>query len=224
MASVRSFVTPLRLFRYRSLKRLDQEVSAIEQGYLHCSSYDELNDPMEGLFSSSRTLKEGEGYRALRSEIRNLKRGIGVCSFSEVNNNAAMWAYYANQFQGMCVAYSLRKLLRHLDEEISFVRMAYVEEMPTIRHAKEGSEKLTKTILSCKHHHWLHEREWRMLASLGNAYYRELDCVTHIYLGSKVDQTTKDRIINVARTLGIKVSEMNVDEYRISFSEITLEN
>jgi hypothetical protein len=93
MASVRSFVNPLRLCRYRSLEEIDRELSTIELCYIHCSSYDDLNDPMEGLFSSSRTLKESEGYSALRSEIRHTKREIGVCSFSEVHNHAAMWEY-----------------------------------------------------------------------------------------------------------------------------------
>lgn len=224
MASIKSFVTPLRLFRYRSLAKLDQELSAIEQGYLHCSTYGELNDPMEGLFSSSHTLKDSEGYRALKTEIRQMKREIGVCSFSEVKDNAAMWAYYANQFQGMCVAYSLRKLLEHLGKDINFVRLAYVEEMPTIRRAKDGPETLAKTILSCKHHHWLHEREWRMLAPFGNIYYREVECVTLIYLGSKVEGTTRDRITNLAKTSKIKLSKMNVDDYCISFSEVKLED
>ena len=221
MASVRSFVKPLRLFRFRSLEEIDRELSAIEHCYIHCSSYDDLNDPMEGLFSSSRTLKESEGYRALRNEIRHTKREIGVCSFSEVHNHAAMWAYYADQYRGMCVSYSLTKLLKHLSRGVDFVRMAYVEEMPTVRRTKDGAVKLAKSILSCKHYQWLHEREWRMLAPLGNGHYHEVGCVTRIYLGSKVEAVKRGRVIELAERLGIAVSEMNVDEYRISFSELS---
>jgi len=219
VASVRSYVKPLRLFRYRSLRNINQEISAIRDSYLHCSAYDDLNDPMEGLFSSSRTLKESEGYRALRSDIRHTKREIGVCSFSEVHNHAAMWAYYADQYRGMCVSYSLSKLLKNLDKDVDFVRMAYVDEMPTIHRSKDGPEGLAKSILSCKHYQWLHEREWRMLAPLGNIQYHEVECVTRIHLGSKVEEEKKQTVIELARDLGIAVSEMNVDEYRISFSD-----
>src|SRR5215469_201018 len=176
--------------------KIDQEVSSIRDCYLHCSPYEDLNDPMEGLFSSSRTLRESEGYRALRSEIRDTKGEIGVCSFSEVQNHAAMWAYYADRFQGICVSYSFSKLLKNLSKDICFVRMAYVDEMPTIHRSKESAEKLAKSILSCKHYQWLHEREWRMLAPVGNVNYNEADCITRIYLGSKMEdyaQTTDHR-------------------------------
>lgn len=179
---------------------------------------------MEGLFSSSRTLKESEGYRALQREIRHTKRDIGICSFSEIHNHAAMWAYYADQYQGICVSYSLTKLLTNLATGIDFVRMAYVDEMPTVRRAKDGAEKLARSILSCKHHQWLHEREWRMLAPLGNIPYREVGCVTRIYLGSKLEDAKKQRVVDLARRLGIALSQMNVNEYHISFSEIASEN
>jgi hypothetical protein len=45
--------------------------------------------------------------------------------------------------------------------------------------------------------------------------------VTRIYLGSKVDAGKRGRVIDLAERLGIAVSEMNVDEYRISFSELS---
>lgn len=223
MASVRSYVKPLRLFRYRSLSNIDRELSTIRHCYLHCGSYYDLNDPMEGLFSSSRTLKESDSYRALQSEIRHTKREIGVCSFSEVHNHAAMWAYYADQFRGICISYSLSRLLKNLDKGVDFVRMAYVDEMPTIRRSKDGAEKLAKSILSCKHYQWLHEREWRMLAPLGNVHYHDVGCVTRIYLGSKVEPENRRRVMELAETSGIAVSEMNVDEYCIGFSNCTAE-
>lgn len=75
MAGVKSYVTPLRLYRYRSLEQIDRELSAIEHCYLRCSSYDDLNDPMEGLFSSSRTLKESEGYLRKRNVGRERREG-----------------------------------------------------------------------------------------------------------------------------------------------------
>jgi hypothetical protein len=52
MAIIESYVKPL--FRYRSLGDIDRELDAIENGYLGCSPYMRLNDPMEGLFTSSR--------------------------------------------------------------------------------------------------------------------------------------------------------------------------
>src|ERR1019366_7626025 len=113
----------------RSLKDLDREMDAIKSGYLYCSPYMNLNDPMEGLFTSSRLLKESADYRAIRAAIRDNKARIGVCSFSEVYDHELMWAHYADQFQGICVAYSLTLLLKALGDDVSFVRM-YYDEFP----------------------------------------------------------------------------------------------
>ena len=102
MATIKYYVRPQRLYRYRSLKHLEREIDAIEDGYLFCAPYTELNDPMEGLFSSSHLLRESEDYRAIRNAIRENKAQIGMCSFSEVHDHELMWAHYADQFRGIC--------------------------------------------------------------------------------------------------------------------------
>lgn len=43
-----------------------------------------------------------------------------------------MWAHYANQFTGICVAYSLSRLLKSLLVDINFVRMYYDEMVPSL--------------------------------------------------------------------------------------------
>lgn len=119
MAKVETYVQPRRLYRYRSLAQIQQELDAIENAYLYCSPYRNLNDPMEGLFTSSRLFRKSAEYRTLRNAIRDNKAQIGICSFSEVYDHELMWAHYANQFTGICVAYSFSRLLKALDREIS---------------------------------------------------------------------------------------------------------
>jgi hypothetical protein len=58
VATIDLYVQPARLYRYRDLQKFDRELEAIEQGYLFCASFTDLNDPMEGLFSSSRNLRK----------------------------------------------------------------------------------------------------------------------------------------------------------------------
>lgn len=69
MATIESYVTPQRLYRYRSLENFNREIGAIEEGYLYCLAYEDLNDPMEGLFSSSLMLRKRGNYRAIRDAI-----------------------------------------------------------------------------------------------------------------------------------------------------------
>ena len=217
MATIKSYVEPSRLYRYRSLRALDREMEAIEDGYLFCAAYRTLNDPMEGLFSSSKLLRESDDYRTIRDSIRDNKSQIGMCSFSEVHDHELMWAHYADQFRGICIAYNFLKLREGLADDVTFARMFYNETVPTIRLSDEEPGELAKMVLSYKNHRWLYEREWRMFAWLGKSFYRRTNCVTRVYLGSRIEDDDRIRIKNRLKRLKIKTSDMTIDKYSISF-------
>src|SRR5258708_37821977 len=99
-AHIKSYVTPYRLYRYRSLEEFEREIDAIEKGYIYCSAYMDLNDPMEGLFSSGSELRSKTKYHAIRNSIVSRKGETGICSFSETYNHELMWAHYADKFRG----------------------------------------------------------------------------------------------------------------------------
>lgn len=218
---IKSYVQPARLYRYRSLKNAEEvnrELGAITGGYVHCSLYLDLNDPMEGSFSSSKLLRKSGKYQQFRNTISDTKETIGMCSFSEVYNHELMWAHYADHFKGMCVGYSLNRLLRYLEPDVEFVRMFYSEKVPTVGSGTKDATLLAKKVLSYKNYRWLYEREWRMFGRRGKAHYGSPSCVTHVYLGSRMTPGNRERIISTLRPLGIKLSEMSINKYTISFT------
>lgn len=217
MAIITAYVQPPRLYRYRSLQNFDHEIKAIERAYLFCAAFTSLNDPMEGLFTSSPRLRESENYRTIRRSLVENKLQMGMCSFSEVRNHELMWAHYADQFRGICIAYSLSKLLYRLPDNISFVRMFYNETEPTVHRSRKEASDLAKMTLSYKNYRWLYEREWRMFAQLGRTHYRDTACVTSVYLGSRISNAHRDEIANRLKLLKIKVHTMTIKKYSISF-------
>jgi hypothetical protein len=217
MAIIQSFIQPPRLYRYRSLREFDREIEAIEDGYLYCAAYRTLNDPMEGLFSSSQNLRESDDYRAVREAIRDNKAQIGMCSFSEVRNHELMWAHYADQFKGICISYNLSTLLKALPGNVNFVRMFYNETVPTIHRSKKDPSHLAKMVLSYKNYRWLYEREWRMFAPLGKASYLGAACVSRVYLGARMTNSDRNRIMDRLKRLNIRTLGMTIDKYSMSF-------
>ena len=141
-----------------------------------------------------------------------------MCSFSEVHDHELMWAHYADRFGGICVAYSLTKLLKYLPEDVSFVRIYYDEKVPTVRRTDHEPIHLAKMVLSYKNYRWLYEREWRMFARLGRAHYHKVACVSRLYLGSRIDSDKKEQIRRAMKPLGIPTSEMNVGKYTLNFA------
>lgn len=219
MATIECYANPVRLFRYRSLYHFDREVEAIERGYLFCSSYKKLNDPMEGLFKSSRLLKKHANYRSLISALIDNKSRTGVCSFSEVYDHELMWAHYANQFRGICIGYRVSQLLEKLGRGVSLVRLYYNEQVPRLLPTKADPSLLARRVLSYKNYRWSYEREWRMFAEQGPASYGRTSCVSHVYLGSQISPDHRERIVKVLKRLNIKISMMVIDEYSIGFED-----
>src|SRR5689334_15026167 len=100
-ATIENYVQPRSLYRYRSVKEdrlLNRELDAIQNHHLYCSAYTELNDPMEGSFSSSKLVRKSERYRQVKAAIIDNKAQIGICSFTEVYDHELMWAHYADRF------------------------------------------------------------------------------------------------------------------------------
>jgi hypothetical protein len=140
-------VQPQRLYRYRSLgalKRFDRELDALKEGYIYSAAYNTLNDPMEGVFRSSKVFRESDNCRAARKAIVDNKTQIGLSSFSEVYDHELMWAHYADQYRGICIAYSFAKLLDELENDVSFVRMYYNEMVPLVRHSRQEPNNVAK--------------------------------------------------------------------------------
>ena len=221
MATIQSYVQPSRLYRYRTLEYYDREIAAIEQGYLFCAPFTALNDPMEGLFSSSRHLRETGRHREIRESILENKMQMGICSFSEVRSHELMWAHYADKFGGICISYNLSRLLQYLPKDVTFVRMFYNESEPTIHRTIKGPDFLAKRVLSYKNYRWLYEREWRMFAPQGKVHYRTALCVSRVYLGARIEASHQAEIVARLRSLKIASSKMTITKYSIGFEPNT---
>ena len=219
MASIESYVQPRRLYRYRSLTNFDQELDGITKAYLFCSPYLALNDPMEGLFTSSSLMRKSADYRTVRNAIKDNKAQIGICSLSETFDHELMWAHYANQFGGICIAYSFRRLLEGLPEDVRFVRMSYDERVPTVHRTSKDPSLLAKMVLSYKNHRWAYEREWRMFGNQGKISYKDATCVTRVYLGSRITAKHRQQVKARLAPLRISTSEMAINHYLIDFDD-----
>jgi hypothetical protein len=217
VARLESYVQPQRLYRYHLFENLDRELNAIREGYLWCALYKDMNDPMEGLFASGHLLRTHKHFHEIREAIVSAKSQIGICSFSEVHDHELMWAHYASRFTGFCVGYSLSRLMKNLGDDITFARMSYNEKVPRVHRPHMNVDSLAKMVLSNKNYRWLYEREWRMFAAPGEARYEDRSCVTHMYLGSRMEQPERQRVKDELEPLRIKVSEMTIDKYSISF-------
>ena len=222
MARIESYIVPDTLYRYRKLRgdgKLDQVIGAITEAQLYCAPFTQLNDPMEGIYTATPEFRESDAHFQLRLAIRANKLGIGLCSFSEVNDNELMWAHYGDEFHGVCVAYDFSLLLRNLSNDVRFVRMSYSEEEPKATNTGHAVDLLARRSLSSKSYKWLYEREWRMFGEQGLNSYNDRSCVTAVYLGYRVSDRHRDKVRAAMEGLNIRVHQMTLKKYSIAFDE-----
>ena len=135
MGQIQAYSTPKHIHRYRSMKGkgvVEREIDAITGGYVFCASFSEMNDPMEGLLSTSDMFPERRnGLSAEPSAISDYIAKLGVASFAETFDHEPMWAHYAGQFDGICICYNFMRLLDSITDGV-FVRMNYSEQAPII--------------------------------------------------------------------------------------------
>ncbi|MEA2875633.1 MAG: hypothetical protein QOF14_829 [Hyphomicrobiales bacterium] len=210
---------PPRLYRYRSLTRtkaaLDQELSAIVDGYIYCSEFTRLNDPMEGSYNPTTLLEGKKDYKRVVEAITEKKVDLGIASFSEVKHSELMWAHYADNHAGICVSYYPRNLRDALSAKIHMLRVGYFDEPPLISASEADLlESATRKIFAQKKIGWQYEREWRVLGPKGKVWLDEdYNVITAVYLGTKIAPVHRRAIIGALRPHKIPLWEMKVDGY-----------
>lgn len=215
MAEIEYLGRPATLYRYRSLAQFDQEVQALEDKYIWGSSFAKLNDPMEGSFRQSSKL--GKAASRYSADVQLQIDNVGIGSFCEIGNHVLMWAHYADQFRGICIAYNLTELIRHMDGDVTFTRIAYSDSSARLTKVHSDTALVAKRILSRKTRAWLYEREWRMFSSTqGEQSYYARTCVRRVITGHKMEPSIRSKLKGRLRRLKIKIEELDKDDLAMS--------
>jgi len=222
MAEIQIYAKPSSLFRYRPLgPKTSRERQALLDGYIFCPSFAEMNDPMEGTYRLSKRFLESHAHETRDARVKLAFEKMGIASMSEVYDHEPMWAHYAEQFSGMCVQYSLNRLLKGLGSDIAISRMMYSEKEPVLLMDGSNESDRARMCLSSKTVRWANEREWRIFKSeKGEAHYGDPNAVTRIYLGSRVSAEDEHEVLAAAAVLGVSVLKMSVDAYSLKFKTV----
>lgn len=229
MATIETYARPTWLYRYRSLRsrgdeedaradpaRLAREIDALIEGYIHCSTYKRMNDPMEGFFRANPRGTTGGDEDDFFEAVRNEKMGLGIASLSETWDNELMWAHYAAGFRGICVAYPTARLLSGLDEHHALSRVAY-SERPHYLGLKDmrNRDDRARAVLSAKSLKWAYEREWRLFSPQPGRAEHGPKAATTVYLGMRMAEEDRGAIRRRLKGTDIAVRRTLVDGYSL---------
>ena len=212
------FTTNSSLYKYRSGQKYD--IENLENDKFTLNNPNNFNDPFEFLIIYNEFEDYSDNWDDILGELPvRVKSQWRVGCFSDTNKNHLMWSHYANNHEGFCLEYDLYDLFEM--KELLLLPVRYTEEIPkgSINSGISMEFMFRKSIV------WEYEGEWRIVKQAhDDESYINIDVpkVKAIYMGCKINNELKDKLIEICKFREIKLYESKIclNKYDIVFKEI----
>lgn len=169
------------LYKYRTLDNIAFLRDILENNRLYAAKFDEMNDPMEGLYSS---------YPHIQDRIKQGKESFRICSLCKSPDNFLMWSHYADAHKGIAIGVKVKDQNISNVKNIKYVRVP--KELDIINPYDIKDDIITDILLE-KLYYWKYEEEVRVLKKSSNSIdhvFVEVD-IKEIILGYKMSDEHK---------------------------------
>lgn len=132
-----------------------------------------------------------------------------ISCFSEVNDSLLMWAYYANNYEGICVRFNAPKdaiLSKHC-RKVQYTNH-YISDNSFGNYFRKSIQ-------------WAHEQEWRIVCDMEEDYI-PISSIDALYIGLRMDKTAEKQVLELGEKYNLEVYKMKVSDtrYEILFDRI----
>lgn len=152
-------------------------------------------------------------------DLEILRKSFGIACFSEMYDSLLMWSHYADYHRGICLEYSYEEIenIAHFCPVIYTDRFENLVNYVDIK-GNEIDNRAIRLFLN-KSKEWSYENEWRIIDTLvedGVENGRILKGLKpqKIFMGCKISDTNKSKIVKIASKLNIPIANMKMDTKR----------
>lgn len=215
---------PKLIFKYRALNNredIDRFYDIIQNNRLYLPTIPQVNDPFEGKIDISTGVAGDFIRRAMDIDffaVRECKQQTRLLALSEDCYSPQLWAYYCNDYRGVCLCYYTNNTFSHIQpvQYLDNINEADYDRSPTRRLIYE----LIRKSMFKKQEGWRYEREWRLvfqpeladddsiIKEAGQFLDYQPDELAGIIIGDKIEQSTKE-IIRALAPDRIKIFEVH---------------
>lgn len=180
-----------KLVKFRPLANendLNRAKEIIETGRFWCSKLWNLNDPMEGVFSTYNP----EYINPLFTE----KNKRVICSFSclDALNNPLLWGYYANGYKGIAIEIEVHN---NMADNEKIKKITYKNESLLDSNVFGVDDIITRKLTN-----WEHENEYRFLKKSKEEGLYKIGDITKVHFGTPYKKmANNENIHNNSETL-----------------------
>lgn len=164
-------------------------------------------------------------FRDINEKIKNR---TSLSCFAERNDINPMWAHYADNHAGICIEYDLKNckdsFLKTLCFPVDYVEKNDVTDdlISTFIYGDFEELLFLLKVTTTKSKDWEYEKEWRIVFMETNKQYVDFYSDKHyagfikpnsIFLGLKIDEKVKQKIIDICKFRKINLYQMVKKEY-----------
>lgn len=192
------------LYKYRSFKNWNYILDIVLNNRLYATTFDKMNDPMEGLFSYTAFYFQ----QGIVDSIKNAKMKIKICSLSKTYKEVLLWSHYADSHKGICIELEVLE-----NENVRSDGVRYVTSIPHI-FLPPIDEPKVQDILFCKSSHWEYEQEYRCLLTDNNKDSYIPIKISRIFVGCKAKSSDKKLLQDLLNGIksDVAVVQMNKND------------
>lgn len=181
------------------------------------------------------------------NDALNLRNETWLCSLSKVYDSLLMWSHYCYNHKGVCIGLDIDKVMQSVPPMFGTIYLKPLVVEVQYRDIIERPYDCHNAFYQwgTKAKVWQYEQEVRLVIQKPSAMYaaftpeqarqnkemwdwREIhrymplkaECFESIYLGVNIEQTEKEKIIKLAKTLNpdIKIYQMTIDTDRFNLN------
>jgi hypothetical protein len=117
-----------------------------------------------------------------------ISKKVGICCFSELENNTLMFSHYADSHMGCCIGFNKSGDILEPARPVK-----YSDRIPTVSAFALDSNEFVDVILFTKSTRWEYEREWHMVYRPGLVQLKART-ITSVTFGTRSTAESINRI------------------------------
>lgn len=215
-------------FKYRACIEENgkcRDIDMLLADLIYASPVGQLNDCFEGKYSDNVDKQLNDIAVAFNYDVTAIKKQwhdlkdiadrVGICSMSLSDdgypNNKVLWSLYAGEYTGFCVAYDIDRLVQNEQFPwlVNRVTVKYQDDVPEVDVIDFSSENLLlQKMLGTKNQDWERENEFRLVFDKPGVRTYNKAALKAVYLGFKMSDAHKQRIIDGLQGRGVDIYEM----------------
>ncbi|MFN4362419.1 DUF2971 domain-containing protein [Chryseobacterium hispalense] len=220
----------MKVYKYRS--NYDRDVISLFLNQLFAPTYDNLNDPFEGLFNDKEDKKILEKFKSLEkayNELVTMVRETGVYSLCKTPDNEILWSLYSDSHRGFVIEYDLDILLNDFNYNKTvplahIVPVHYNDSPQNSMIIKDSYNKFMNlsSIIGTKSLSWKHENEIRLIFEEPGLNTYNFKAVTSIIFGLRASEKEISKVMNLMKGRGLNYFKMRTraDSYQLEIIDI----